>query len=693
MFNFLNSAILIAAAAALIPLIIHLFSKRQVKIIPFSSLKHLKEMQKRQVRRIKIRQLLLLILRMLIILAAVLAFARPATKGGYIGSHAGVSSVILLDRSASMQREVKDGRLFDLARTKVSEILKNFGQSDEILLIPFDRQTYFPAGERFFSRDVAEDILKETGCGYDSTNIGEALKNAGEVLAQAKNLNKELYLFTDYQTNSIPPAPDSLLKNVTAYFVELPVETDGNCGVTGVDLGGQLIEVGAEFKVTAEIANYDDRAKDEELASLFIDGIRIMQGERKLPPKGKEAVQFGARVDRPGLHSGWVEISDDGLPADNKFYFTFRIPEKFNVLIADGDGSGELIRLALTPSTELERYWSVKIISPDQIASARLTDYDVIVLAGIISLGTAETSQIHRYLDGGGGALITLGAKTSPEYFNSNFGQKMDLTIQKPIPPEVSGAGYYTMERLDYEHPILKPFSDFQKKEVPTLKFFALPTVAEGLDNRKLAYFSNGSPAVVEDRFGLGKIILIAGAITPDYSDLASHSFFVPFIIRTMEYLSGNVSSYELQGYVGKSVVRSVRAGSADMGAIQLLTPDNRAYMTAGTEKGDRIAFDCRPVEIPGIYQLNAGDRTLDIFPANIPLSEGDLTAASYEHYSRAIGLAKYTVIPYGKLSATVVTESRFGRELWKIFLWAAAIIMAVEMLFSRDKSPFPENR
>ena len=77
MLGFLNSTILLAAAAALIPLIIHLFSRRRVKIVPFSSLRHLKAMQRRQVRRLRIRQLLLLIIRMLIILAVVLAFARP----------------------------------------------------------------------------------------------------------------------------------------------------------------------------------------------------------------------------------------------------------------------------------------------------------------------------------------------------------------------------------------------------------------------------------------------------------------------------------------------------------------------------------------------------------------------------------------------------------------------------------------
>jgi len=99
-------------------------------------------MQKRQVRRLKIRQLLLLLLRMLIILVAVLAFARPASKGGYLGSHAGVSSIILLDRSASMSRQVKDGETFYLAKKCAENILENFGQSDELIVIPYERRKY-----------------------------------------------------------------------------------------------------------------------------------------------------------------------------------------------------------------------------------------------------------------------------------------------------------------------------------------------------------------------------------------------------------------------------------------------------------------------------------------------------------------------------------------------------------------------
>jgi hypothetical protein len=688
MFNFLNSAVLIAAAAALIPLLIHLFSKRQVKVVPFSSLKHLKEMQKRQVRRIKIRQLLLLILRMMIILAAVLAFARPATRGGYIGSHAGVSSVILFDRSASMNRQVKDGRLFDLAKTRASEILKNFGQNDQVILIPFDRETYFPAGQQFFSRDIAANILGTLTPGYDSGNIGEALKKGIELLSGTQMLNKELYLISDCQQNSFPEKLDSLPANIAFYLVELPVETDGNCGAVGVDMGGQLIEVGSEFTIKAEIANYDNRTKNEQLVSLFIDEARVSQSEFSISPKGKETVTFKSAVATTGFHSGYIEIGDDAFPADNRFYFSFRIPEQFNILIVSGDQSGELIGTALVPDEALARYWSVKTITPDQVGSIRWREYDAVVLAGIRSLGQVETSQLIRYISGGGGLLFVPGPALDLQYYNENFGNKCDLLFLKAAPAEFSGAGYYALEGFDYGHPILAPFSEYQGEPLPSYKFYALPTVKDGNANRDLARFSNGQPAISEAAYGQGKIITITGLINPEYSDLTAHSFFVPFTIRTTEYLAGNVSSYEFKNLVGHKVIRTVAMKEDGPEALTMMAPDGKNYTIAGSEKSGQFAYECRPIDWPGIYQLREDNRLYDLFPVNIVSSEGDLASLDFDKITSRPGLGRGKIVSYNRPPTATITESRFGRELWKIFLWAAAVLLAVEIFLSREKSP-----
>ena len=685
MFNFLNSAVLIAAAAALIPLLIHLFSKRKVRVVEFSSLKHLKEMQKRQVRRLKIRQLLLLLLRMLIILVAVLAFARPASKGGYLGSHAGVSSIILLDRSASMSRQVKDGETFYLAKKCAENILENFGQSDELIVIPYDRETYFPAGERFFSRDIADNVLSEIEPGYDADNFGEAYNKALGLLSQAQNLNKELYIISDRQLSSLPETADSSAENISTYFIDIPVETDGNCGVIDVDLGGQLIEIGSDFNIKAEIQNYDGFAKSELLASLFIDDIRVMQTEFEIEENDRQIVQFKTSVHKTGFHSGRIEISDDGFLSDNRYYFTFKIPDQFNILIVDGDNSGELVRLALVPSEKLARYWSVKMIDPGRLGTVNLREYDAIVLAGVSSLGAVETSQIFRYIDGGGGLFLIAGAGLDPQYFNDNFAPKLDIKLIAPPPAFFTGAGYFTMEKLDYSHPVFTAFSGFQQDTLPTFRFYALPKIDDGGSNRDLAYFSNGAPALVESACGLGKIIMLTAPISPRYTDLASHSFFVPFIIRTVEYLADDISEYEMKNMVGENIFRVVTGRLTKYGSVQMITPDGRVFDTPGTEQMGQVVYECRPVDMPGIYQLRNNNRLVDLFPVNLSPSEGNLAAVDFDRFKAALGIDNYKVIPYNKAAAAIISEARFGRELWKIFLWAAVIIMAVEMLLSRE--------
>lgn len=686
MFNFLNSAVLIAAAAALIPLLIHLFSKRKVKVVPFSSLKHLKEMQKRQVRRIKIRQLLLLLLRMLIILLAVLAFARPATKGGYIGSHAGVSSVILLDRSASMQRQVKDGQLFELATQKVAEILDGFDQTDEVILIPFDRTSYFPSGERFFSSDVAKEILEQITCGYDEADPGLAFQKGLEMLNRANNLNKELYFITDRQSNSLPENRDSLPDGISSYIIELPTEIDGNCGLVNVSMGGQLIEVGSTFIIKADIKNYDSRAKTDLLASLFVDDIRVMQREFAIEANGNQSLQLEYQIQKPGLHSGWIEISDDDFAVDNRFYFSFKIPDNFNVLIIDGDGGGEIIKLALIPSEEAGRYWSVKTVSPQNLAAIRFNEYDLAVLSGPDSLGKAETSRLLEFVDDGGGLFFILGDNTDVSYFNREFGPILGTELLIPTPKIFSGAGYYTLEQFDYTHPIFAPFAKLHE-ELPVLKFYSLATMKRSTSEKNIAYFSNETAAIFESGFGLGRIIFMSSPILPKYTDLASHSFFVPFVIRTAEYLAEDISSYERFNYVGQNIVRTISDKAGRQNIIQLVTPDNSTYQIAGIQKPGQLAFDCRPINVPGLYRLKDKNRVIDLFPVNLTPEEGDLQATDLEQWATSLGIDRFKTIPMESDADKIITESRYGRELWKIFLWAVVVLMIVEMFFSREKS------
>ena len=117
-----------------------------------------------------------------------------------------------------------------------------------------------------------------------------------------------------------------------------------------------------------------------------------------------------------------------------------------------------------------------------------------------------------------------------------------------------------------------------------------------------------------------------------------------------------------------------------------LVTPDNRSYVLGGVEQSGQVMFDCRPVDVPGIYQLESGGRVLDMFAVNVSPDESDLASVDPDRLGSLLGLKDVKVLPYDKPAGPIITQSRYGRELWKVVLWAVVLLLGVEMLLSRDK-------
>ncbi len=419
MLSFLNATVLFAAAAALIPLIIHLFSRRRVKIVEFSSLRHLKSMQRRQVRRLKIRQLLLLLVRMLIILAVVMAFARPTTKTGSVGAHAAVSAVILFDNSASMNRYVTDGNLFEIARQRTRELLETFGQADEVLLIALDRADGSNGSPvAFASVAVAEETLEGLSVGVGKADMNSVLDEAVRLMETASNLAREIYLVTDRQRNSMPEMGILADTDASVYLVDLPLEDNGNCAVTSIDFGGQLIQPNQEFDLTAAIRNYGSGGTTEKIASLFLDGSRVAQTDFRVSREAETSVRFSRSISRTGFHSGYVEISDDKFITDNRYYFAFHVPERFNLLIVSDEETAQYISLALVPNQSLSQYWSVKQATPADLSGVDFLDYDVVMMAGAPVLNSSHVNRLKAFVRRGNSMFVSYDAATDIDYFN-----------------------------------------------------------------------------------------------------------------------------------------------------------------------------------------------------------------------------------------------------------------------------------
>ena len=683
MFNFLNSTVLFAAAAALIPLIIHLFSKRRVKIVEFSSLKHLKAMQRRQVRRLKIRQLLLLILRMLIILAVVLAFARPTLQEGGIGSHASVSAVILFDNSASMSRYVADGNLFELARKRTEELLSTFGEADQVALLPLDANTGNDKAVRFATAATATDLLTRLQPGSSEADLQSNLDKALELLENSDNLNQEIYLVTDQQHRNLPERTMLSQSDARICFIELPLQKVDNCGITGIDFGGQLLMPGHEFELSATVKNYSSDDRDDLIASLYMNGVRVSQTDVLAPAGQETVVRFTRSVSHTGFHSGWIELSDDKFALDNRFYFSLHIPNRFNVLVIRGDYAADFVSLALTPSTDVNQYWSVKQADPDQLSGVNFRDYDVVILSGAPPLTKTYVERLWSFVDRGKSLFVTYSAETDVDQFNRMWSPTTGVIIDQPAKTSFSRAGYYTFSSVDLEHPIFSVFG-FENGKPPEVKFYTLPTLRLEGDSRVLLRFSGDRPALVENRYGRGHVLTFTGPMSPSYSDITGHAFFVPFISRIVEYLASDLSTVELDLTVGEPIARSVNIRGSVQTPIRMQTPDSSVYSIPPEEESDRLLFRPYPINLPGIYSASYLGQELDRFALNLNPAEADLSAVDYEQMVSALGVRDpHRFLPDTDL-ITAVSELRFGKELWQLLLWIAALLLLAEMLLAR---------
>lgn len=689
MLNFLNTAVLVAAAAALLPFLLHLFSKRKVKVVKFSSITYLKAMQKRQVRAIKIKQLLLLIIRTLILLAVVLAFARPATQDGFFGSHAAVSAVIVLDTSASMGLSVQDGRLFDIATRQAEAILEQMEQADEAALILTSGASDAGTSGHQFGNPLATGSLLETIEPTDMrSDLTGAINRAIDLIATRTNLNREIYIISDFQESSF--FENNPIKDFdgTIYLVKLPGGEIDNCGIIEVDAGNQLIEVGSEFDFSVTVKCFAGTSTEERLISLYLDGSRIAQDGFFIGAGESQTIDFKLAIPSPGYHDGYFRLSDDDLKADNDYYFSFYLPEDFNILLAGKDDvDSRLFRLALAPDENLRRHWSVKQVSYESLSSIRLADYDAIILSNFSTLPEGDMSRLQDYVRRGGGLMVSCGRDVDSAFFNRHLSDMTGVELTSEFPAKFSRGGFYRLADFDLTHQILSVFADaaedhqFDFKAYARIKSFIRPNSTSDL----LARFSDGSPALVAGKYRAGRVIYFGCDISPAISDISMHPFFVPLMVRSCEYISGDFSGDRDDYYAGDSPRRTLRRAFNIRDEFELLTPNGTSRLLKGTSGADLKTIECGPLDRSGIYSIRNGGTESDRLAVNIDPSEGDLYRVDLEEYKNRF--ARGTVIAEDENLAGFISEKRFGRELWQYFLVAAILLLALEMLIARDRA------
>jgi hypothetical protein len=228
MISFAAPWVLVGLAAALVPILLHLFARREPPTVEFPAVRYLSETARVHQRRLNLQHWLLLMARTLLIILLVLAAAGPTSPSGGAGTHAPTAMVLILDNSLSSGVTAGGVPALDGLKGAARAILDRATPDDRLWLITTDGIAQ--RGSRDELKRVVDTL---TPSGY-RLDLGESVGLARDVLA-GEALPGEVMVVSDLQASALTPA-----RGDGAITVAAPPGTEvSNAGVSAIETGAQ----------------------------------------------------------------------------------------------------------------------------------------------------------------------------------------------------------------------------------------------------------------------------------------------------------------------------------------------------------------------------------------------------------------------------------------------------------------------
>ena len=565
-FSFTSPWYLLGLLGLALPILIHLLTRRQQTRLKFSAVYLLQQAQKRSVRKSRPNKLLLLLLRCLAIGFLCLALANPMlSSGGLENSLMSRPSahVFILDDSYSMSTTSDQGTLFDRATETLTELITKLpGNHSFTLVLASD-----PARSvQDWTGDPGQALkwLKAARPSHRTTSIGKAVTVAADLLSTVPQESKQIFILTDMDQNGWDrdefPAALPEDSRIQVKIIDLSGFEKGlnRALVQKVKLNQEFLTNRRVIRVQTTITNLlPDRAVKQLPITLFVNGKRQSESTVDLPAQGQETHEFSFPLLSNDPVSGYVEIQEDALTADNQRLFAYQPDRKIKALVVDGDPRGVAhqhdsfyVEKALNPFSSPMADIEPTVSTLSEFSEQKLKQYSVIILCNVRDMAIGLEQELEKFVLRGGALIIGLGDQVDPKYYNEKLGLLLPVVLKSINQVRTEDKPFHLLAQPS-NHPVLKVFTGNMLKEMARIPFRTLYSI-EPRSNREFEVpmrFTNQFPAVIESEFGAGKVILYTSSLDRDWNHFPIHPTFLPWIQRWVKYSAQsleNISRHDI---------------------------------------------------------------------------------------------------------------------------------------------------
>lgn len=638
--NFLGLPFLFALPLVVVPVIIHLYRGRQRDVIPWGAMQFLAAATTKGRSLQRLEELLLMLLRVAALAALIFALARPMVRSAWFGTVAEREVVMLLDNSLSMARTVDEVSAHDQLIEKAREFIAELSPSDtvHVLLASGGGQWLTAEGITADSAGLRQlnSALEQLQPTRGTADLLACLQIAVNLEPHNEPRSRHIAVFTDNQSASWQPDAESGWQHLgaarekaalptTIEVVACQLEEDQleNLAVMKLESSRQLLRPAETVELSAELANLGDQPCESTTVEWLIDDQVFDTTDIESLAAG-ESVSISTKLslEESGNFAVHCRLrSEDQIALDDQETVVLEVSDELPILVVyDGvedpqdKATDELFSAALGYSGGQPQEWHAvyrpELVSSSQLADAELAKYRAIVLLNLVELAAESRQALQSFVRGGGGLWVALGDFVERDAFNRFWYDDGGGLSPTSLASLVSVADTNTPEGMihppERDHPATMQLANTTQLDIDQVRlseYWRLVPASEREDQVwVLLEAGDGSPLVVENLIGQGRVIVQAFPLGLEWTNLPQLKSYVVMIQDWLDYLTAPaMARYNLRP---SELISSPVPAGADYATAKLTTPAGQTITlaNAGSEEESLVRYS--QTQLPGLYQL-----------------------------------------------------------------------------------------
>jgi len=674
--QFLNPAFLFGLFAVAIPIIVHLFKFRKLKVVYFSNTAMLQQLKNETVSRTRLKHLLVLCARILTIVCLVLAFAMPFIPLTKNQTRSKGKAVVALyvDNSFSMMGEGVEGQLLEEAKKRARLIVEASSQDSRFVIQDNDNK---PANHFLLTKEKALETIKTISSSPVSMPMSAVSVNIKNIVENNQSgAPISLYMLSDYQKSAFDISGFKRDSSVHYFFVPVSPRTVANLYIDSCWFETPTHLFMQPEKLFVSVVNASEKAYASLPVKLLINDTSKAIASLSLQPMETKTVALEYNNTVAGAVCGKLEINDYPIVYDNSYFFSYTIKTKFKVLIINEKDDNIYLDAIFKDDASI----SVDNVPVTRVPYSAIPTYDAVILSGVTTISDGLLQALTKAIKEKGSLIVFPDKKSNIQSYNALLASCNAPQIGTLDTSKVRASG------INYKHPV---FVNVFKREIANADlpyFFAhykVKNPSRSATNNILT--AESSDELVEStNFGAGMVYLFTSPCNEKANTLVKHPIFVPLILNMVLNAHSNAP---LQYKIGGNTIVTVPVSSGDNALIHIENKQkNNEFIPQqlNLQNGAKTRLMLGGyITEAGFYNVLATKNNIATLAFNYNRLESKM---EFYNPDEITGLAKQyslvsNVIDKPKdLTGESIKQMEKGIQLWKWFILGCLFFILIEI-------------